>query len=203
MKKKVIILITVLLNACSSPTKKIYYHLPVENNSINFNKKYQQDNKYAIWIQQVSLPDHLADNGLVYQTNDVEYIIINNDLWVNPLVQQLKQTMICNLSKNPPRWFISDLPLLVIKKDKLNIIVKKIQGRYDGKAVISGEWILEYRNHIIKHYSNFILAQKQDGYDKLFDIFFINYLVKPSKYVIKSRTWDYVLSLNPLLNDIN
>ncbi|WP_422386572.1 ABC-type transport auxiliary lipoprotein family protein [Candidatus Pantoea edessiphila] len=121
-----------------------------------------------MWIQQVLVPDHLAGNGLVYQINDVEYIITSNNLWTNPLVQQLKQTMIYNLSKNLPEWIISDLPSLSeTKKNKLVVIVNKFQGRYDGKAIISGNWMIKYQKFFIKRNFNFILPQYKDGYDEL------------------------------------
>ncbi|MXP51014.1 membrane integrity-associated transporter subunit PqiC [Pantoea sp. SoEX] len=169
MKKSYIILITILLTACcSTAVKKIYYRLPLETNAIVDKKKYHYNDKCAIWVQQILLPDHLAGNGLVYQTNDVEYIITNNNLWANPIVQQLKETMIYNLNKNLPGWFISDIPMLKNKTtNKLNVILHKFQGRYDGKAIISGEWILEYKKYFIMHHFSFIVPQKKDGYDGL------------------------------------
>ncbi|PPI86851.1 membrane integrity-associated transporter subunit PqiC [Candidatus Pantoea edessiphila] len=164
MKKKVIILITMLLTSCNSSIQKTYYHLPLEINAKIFNKPLQHS---TIWLQQILIPDYLSGSGLVYQTNDVEYVITNNNLWVNPLVQQLTQTMVCSLNKKLPEWFISDLPLFRTKKNRLNIVIKKFQGRYDGKAIISGEWILKYQNYFIKRDFNFILTQKKDGYDEL------------------------------------
>jgi uncharacterized lipoprotein YmbA len=30
-----------------------------------------------LWVEQVSIPDYLAGNGVVYQTTDVQYVIAN------------------------------------------------------------------------------------------------------------------------------
>ncbi|MDP8727798.1 ABC-type transport auxiliary lipoprotein family protein, partial [Serratia marcescens] len=35
---------------------------------------------------------------VVYQTNDVQYVIAQNNLWASPLDQQLQQTLVTNLS---------------------------------------------------------------------------------------------------------
>jgi uncharacterized lipoprotein YmbA len=31
--------------------------------------------KRLLWVEQVSIPDYLAGNGVVYQTSDVQYVI--------------------------------------------------------------------------------------------------------------------------------
>jgi uncharacterized lipoprotein YmbA len=51
-----------------------------------------------LWVEQVAVPDYLAGNGVVYQTSDVQYVIANNNLWASPLDQQLRNTLVANLS---------------------------------------------------------------------------------------------------------
>ena len=36
---------------------------------------------------------------MVYQTSDVQYVIANNNLWASPLDQQLRNTLVANLSQ--------------------------------------------------------------------------------------------------------
>ncbi|WP_158674481.1 membrane integrity-associated transporter subunit PqiC [Candidatus Pantoea edessiphila] len=193
MKKEAIILVIALLTACSGSSKKTYYHLPLETNHIHTISNKYHNNQPVLWIQQILLPDHLAGNGLVYQTNDVEYVITNHNLWINPLVQQLKQTMISNLSDNLPEWFISaDIPMIKDKISKLNIIMKKFQGRYDGKVIISGEWLLEHGKYFIKRDFSFIIPQKKDGYDELV------YTLSLGWHKVSDQISKEIINLNPM-----
>lgn len=34
-----------------------------------------------LWLEHVSVADSLAQNGMVYQTNNVQYVIDQNNLW--------------------------------------------------------------------------------------------------------------------------
>ncbi len=60
--------------------------------------KAPQAGNRLLWVEQVSVPDYLAGNGVVYQTSDVQYVIANNNLWASPLDQQLRNTLVANLS---------------------------------------------------------------------------------------------------------
>lgn len=64
-----------------------------------------------LWVEQVSVPDYLAGNGVVYQTSDVQYVIANNNLWASPLDQQLRNTLVANLSARLPGWVVASQPL--------------------------------------------------------------------------------------------
>ena len=69
-----------------------------------------------LWVEQVSIPDYLAGNGVVYQTTDVQYVIANNNLWASPLDQQLRTTLGANLSQQLP----------------FNIVLRQEQDGYDA-----------------------------------------------------------------------
>lgn len=64
-----------------------------------------------LWVEQVTVPDYLAGNGVVYQTSDVKYVIANNNLWASPLDQQLRNTTVANLSTQLPGWVVASQPL--------------------------------------------------------------------------------------------
>lgn len=44
---------------------------------------------------------------------------------------------------------------------------QRFRGRYDGKAVISGQWTLEHQGRFTKQAFNPVLPQQEDGYDAL------------------------------------
>lgn len=112
------------------------------------------------------MPDYLAGNGVVYQTSDVQYVIASNNLWASPLDQQLRNTLVANLSAQLPGWVVASQPLGSVQ-DTLNVTVTGFHGRYDGKVIVSGEWLLNHQGQLIKRPFHIETAQQQDGYDEM------------------------------------
>ena len=117
-------------------------------------------------MEQVSVADYLAGNGVVYQTSDVQYEIASNNLWASPLDQQLKNSLVANLGAQLPGWVVASQPL-GSEQDTLSITVTGFHGRYDGRAVVSGEWLLNRQGKLIKQPFHSELKQDEDGYDAL------------------------------------
>ncbi len=128
----------------------------------------QQQRRFhaQLWLEHVSVADYLAQSGVVYQTNDVQYVIAQNNLWASPLDQQLQQTLVTNLSSALPGWVVSSQPMSS-DQDVLNVTISGFHGRFDGKAIIRGEWVLNRQGHLIKRPFNLELKQGEDGYDAL------------------------------------
>ena len=103
---------------------------------------------------------------LVYQTSDVKYVIANNNLWASPLDQQLRNTLVANLSTQLPGWVVASQPL-GSAQDTLNVTVTEFNGRYDGKVIVSGEWLLNHQGQLIKRPFRLEGVQTQDGYDEM------------------------------------
>lgn len=101
MKKGLIIGAVLLLAGCSSTIDTTYYQLPAGSNMARVSSD-ASASQPMIWVEQVSVPDYLAGNGLVYQTSDVKYVIAANNLWASPLDQQLQQTLVSNLGQALP-----------------------------------------------------------------------------------------------------
>lgn len=165
MKKGLIIGALLLLAGCSSTIENTYYQLPAGSNVARVESA-TGTGQPMIWVEQVTVPDYMAGNGLVYQTSDVKYVIAANNLWASPLDQQLQQTLISNLSKALPGRLVAGAPL-GDTHDTLSVNVTGFQGRYDGQVVVSGEWLLQHQGRLIKHGFNLTLPQTEDGYDAL------------------------------------
>lgn len=109
MKKWLVVIMAFWLASCSSGGEnKSYYQLPIAQSGVQSTAS--RGNR-LLWVEQVSVPDYLAGNGVVYQTSDVQYVIANNNLWASPLDQQLRNTLVANLSARllagsslPSRW---------------------------------------------------------------------------------------------------
>lgn len=165
MKKWIPVALAMLATACSSTPETTYYQLPAASKGAVASSPVTAS-RPAIFVQHVSVPDYLAGNGLVYQSSDVKYVIASNNLWASPLDQQLQQTLVSNLNQALPGWVVSATPLGQTQ-DTLSVNVTAFHGRYDGQAVISGEWVLDHQGSITRKSFSLTLPQKEDGYDAL------------------------------------
>ncbi|QHB32231.1 membrane integrity-associated transporter subunit PqiC [Yersinia canariae] len=163
MMKWMAVIAALLLSACSSTPSKTYYQLPALSAPVGATSSVASR---QLWVEHVGVADYLAAAGVVYQTNDVQYVIASNNLWASPLDQQLQQTLVTNLSHALPGWLVSSQPL-DSDQDVLNVTVTGFHGRYDGRAIISGVWILKHRGQLIKQPFDLALKQNEDGYDTL------------------------------------
>ncbi|MTH46780.1 membrane integrity-associated transporter subunit PqiC [Intestinirhabdus alba] len=164
MKKWLVTAAAFWLAACSSGEEsKRYYQLPVIQNAapVSVSQASRQ-----LWVEQVTVPDYLAGNGVVYQTSDVQYTIANNNLWASPLDQQLRNALVANLSAQLPGWVVASQPLGAAQ-DTLNVTVTGFHGRYDGRVIVSGEWLLNHQGQLIKRPFHIEALQNQDGYDEM------------------------------------
>lgn len=154
-----------LLSACSSTPSKVYYQLPSPLASV---KTVSADAVTArtLWIPHITLTDVLSSSGLVYQTSEVRYTTANNNLWASPLDQQLQQSLIASLNTRLPGWVVSAQPLGNTPA-ALNVTVKAFHGRYDGKAVVQGEWTFSDGGQVLRQPFSLVLPQTEDGYDAL------------------------------------
>lgn len=167
MKKSALAILALLLTACSSGgDNKSYYQLPSPSQVKAQAMAGQNQGNRQLWVEQVSVPDFLAGNGVVYQTSDVQYVIATNTLWASPLDQQLRNTLVSNLSNQLPGWVVASQPL-GSEQDTLNVTVTGFHGRYDGRVIVSGEWLLKHQGQLIKRPFHIELKQQQDGYDEM------------------------------------
>jgi uncharacterized lipoprotein YmbA len=169
MKWIVPVTLAALLAACSSDDSgKTYYQLPEPALPAAAAPAVTpaQTTQRQLWIEHVGVADYLNGTGVVYQTNDVQYVIAKDNLWASPLEQQLQQTLVTQLSRDLPGWLVSS-QTLAGDQDVLNVTVTGFHGRYDGKAVVSGQWTLTQNGRTVTQPFNLQLNQPEDGYDNL------------------------------------
>ncbi|ALB66314.1 probable lipoprotein protein YPO1422 [Cronobacter dublinensis 1210] len=164
MKKWLPLAAVMLLSACSSTEETTWYQLPASTAPVA--RSTPANSQHLLWLEQVAVPDYLAGNGVVYQTTDVQYVIASQNLWASPLDQQLRNTLVTNLSATLPGWVVSAQPLGA-EQDTLNVNVTGFHGRYDGRVIVSGEWLLKHKGQLIKRPFYTGLKQQQDGYDAM------------------------------------
>lgn len=170
MMKWIPVVLALFLTACSSSDHKTYYQLPILDSTpaVTSGSSMMPTGKpRQLWIEHVSVADYLAGNGLVFQTNDVQYVLTQNNLWASPLDQQLQQSLVTYLGQALPGRVVSAQPANSAEQDVLNVNVTGFHGRYDGSALISGSWVLTRNGQTIQRSFNLILKQNEDGYDAL------------------------------------
>lgn len=165
MKKWLTLAAVITLSACSgSDNGKTWYQLPQTSQPAM--QAVSQPGTHLLWVDQVSVPDFLAGTGVVYQTTDVQYVIATNNLWASPLDQQLRNTLVSNLSSALLGWVVASQPL-GNDQQALSVNVTGFHGRYDGKVIVSGEWLVKRQGEIIKRPFHIELKQQADGYDSM------------------------------------
>ena len=168
MMKWIPVVLALFLTACSSSDQKTYYQLPVLSSTASTGSVMSSGAaaQRHLWVERVSVADYLAGSGLVYQTNDVQYTLTQNNLWASPLDQQLRNTLVANLSSQLPGWVVASQPL-GSDQDTLSVNVTGFHGRYDGSVVVSGEWLLNHQGQLMKRPFHLEMKQKNDGYDEM------------------------------------
>ncbi|GKX51858.1 membrane integrity-associated transporter subunit PqiC [Budvicia aquatica] len=167
MMKWNIAVIALLLSACSSQSEVSYYQLPpVAAQSNNAQAVHLSAGK-QLWIESVTVADFLSGPGIAFQTSDVKYTVAKNNLWGSSLDQQLKQALTDNLSVLLPGRVVSGQLVSGHDADVLRVTVTGFQGRYDGYAIVSGYWMLQSDNKIIRRPFNIEAPLQKDGYDEL------------------------------------
>lgn len=168
MMKWIPVVLALLLTACSSSNQKTYYQLPVLSSAATTGNGISSGAiQRHLWVERVSVADYLAGSGLVYQTNDVQYTLTQNNLWASPLDQQLHQALVTYLRRDLPGSLVSTQAANTDDQDVLNVNVTGFHGRYDGIVVISGSWSLTHNGQVIQRDFALNLKQKEDGYDAL------------------------------------
>ncbi|TKI07518.1 membrane integrity-associated transporter subunit PqiC [Martelella alba] len=162
MKKGILLALVVLLMACSGNTQPRYYQLPMAADTA---QGVPATGRH-LWVSRVNVADYLAGNGVVYQTNDVEYVTAGSHLWASPLAQQLRQNLLVTLGNALPGTLVA-AGQSPGDQDSLDVNVTGFHGRYDGKAIIRGEWLLTHNGEVRRYPFSLALSQPGDGYDAL------------------------------------
>ncbi|ACY84106.1 membrane integrity-associated transporter subunit PqiC [Edwardsiella piscicida] len=165
MKRGMMLLAVLALSACSASDQKSYYQLPTTS-AAKASVVQTAPQARQLWVQPVNVTDLLGGMGVVYQQNDVQFVTASNNLWASPLAQQLTQSLVAGLSAGMPGWLVSAQPL-EMGQDTLTVNVNAFYGRYDGKVVVAGEWLLSHQGTLMQKAFHIVLPQQGNGYDAL------------------------------------
>ncbi len=157
-------LIALLLTACSGGAEPAYYALNLPTaKSVTA----EQTAGERLVVTRVTLPEYLNDMGIAYQQNDVQVVTANQARWAEALDKQLTQALVLGLSGR-----LSGVQVIEGADGRpdiwrLSIEVSGFQGRFDGKAVVAGRWVLQRGDQIHSQPFLRLIPLAEDGYPAL------------------------------------
>jgi len=168
-----LLLILILLNACSSAPAKIEYYA-LHFDQLNPPQKSADQTHELVIVEPVILAGFLRQQGLVVQTSDNQLHMSSQHRWAEQLDQALSRTIVGHLENNLPnyrfenqngRW--SEQP-----QYRINLSFSHFHTNANNEAVVAGDfWILTNDNTLVRK-ERFYLAQPlaRDGYSHAVDV---------------------------------
>ena len=158
-------LLALLLTACSGGAEPAYYalNLPTAKSVTAA----QQTAGERLVVTRVTLPEYLNDMGIAYQQDDVQVVTANQARWAEALDKQLTQALVLGLSGR-----LSGVQVIEGADGRpdiwrLSIEVSGFQGRFDGKAVVAGRWVLQRGDQVHSQPFLHLIPLAEDGYPAL------------------------------------
>lgn len=128
-----------LLVGCAAQPTPQYYALTLPSQSTVSDPARQGP---LLQVQNLTLPDYLAQAGIAYQEDDIQLTLANQARWAEPLDRQLGTLLLAQLEQDLPQVQLLG-PEERGEAWRLSLFVDAFQGRFDGQAVISGRWVLQ------------------------------------------------------------
>ena len=158
-------LILLLLAGCAGGATPAYYALNLPADKAAAVAPVQGAARLV--VSRVVLPEYLNEIGIAFQQDDVQVVTANQARWAEALDKQLTQALVLGLSDRlvgvqviegadarPDLW-------------RLSVEVTAFQGRYDGKAVVAGRWLLQQGDKLYAQPFQRLIPLNEDGYPAL------------------------------------
>ena len=157
-------LLALLLTACSGGAEPAYYALNLPTaKSVTA----EQTAGERLVVTRVTLPEYLNDMGIAYQQDDVQVVTANQARWAEALDKQLTQALVLGLSGRLSGVQVIDGADGRPDIWRLSVEVSGFQGRFDGKAVVAGRWVLQRGDQIHSQPFLRLIPLAEDGYPAL------------------------------------
>ncbi|WP_392565631.1 ABC-type transport auxiliary lipoprotein family protein [Utexia brackfieldae] len=167
MKKIWVLLSMWLLVSCSSSLPQKNYYLLTHGHQSSVKPAAIETVNDFIWIAPVNIANFLNKDGLVYQTDPYQYVTATNNLWASPLVAQLQEQVVSELSALLPQRLVSAAPLAT-PTATVKLFISGFHGSYLGDVIIEGYWIImDDQGRTQRKNFSYQLPQTADGYDAM------------------------------------
>lgn len=172
MKRNTITLVAVtfILSACATtPHQPWLYSLTTPTTGTTLPNK-TPTARAALIVNPIHVAEFLQHSGIIYKTAPNRLSVARQHRWAAPLTAQLRQYIYRGLTARLPSIAVypnvSDAPL---KTWRLTVEFNSFHGRFDGKALVAGDWRLRNKNGRVIAQSSFnqAIPLAEDGYEAL------------------------------------
>lgn len=119
-------------------------------------------------VRPVAVASYLNQEGIVMQMSDIELNAANQNLWAEALGRQLTRRLSQSLSQRLEQTTVVGSGQTTPGARALSVDVESFQGRYDGRAVASGEWqLFDDDRLVIQRRFEVTRPLSEDGYPAL------------------------------------
>lgn len=126
--------------------------------------------QFQLRVAAPRLARFLDSDGIVLQLDDITLNEANHHLWAEPLSAQLARGLQARLAARLPETRVVDERTPTDGQSMiLQVDVDRFNGRYDGQAVVSGQWQLRGAQGDLLAMDNFLAETEleADGYPAL------------------------------------
>ncbi|MGL4206778.1 MAG: ABC-type transport auxiliary lipoprotein family protein [Aeromonadaceae bacterium] len=152
------------LLGCASPSTPAYYALELPGAEPPTRQVTQGP---LLVVERVVLPEYLNDMGIAFQQDDVQVVTANQARWAEALDRQLSRSLVQTLSRQFAQLQVVEGPNPDRQVWHLNLEVTGFQGRFDGKAVVAGRWLLQRGELSYSQAFQRTVPLSEDGYPAL------------------------------------
>ena len=176
MIKKVLFCLIFMVIGCSSkPTPETQYFVLTPNAltaSTTTSKALQNDSKNVVVIESINLAEFLDQPGIVLQTDTHQIEVAHYNRWGEPLKRSLHRYILETLTTQLTQHSLmsSDEFSSDLIHHELEITVNQFNGTTDGKALLSGHWMLKQadtKKHIFHNAFSYQVTLVSSGYPDL------------------------------------
>lgn len=158
-------LLTTLVGCSSGTAEKHYFQL--ESHLQNQRSQTLNSAHGFIWIESIDVASFLNKQGIVLQTDNIQFVTASNNLWGSSLSQQLGDRLEQDLAIFLPHYLVSTkaitTPTMTVK-----LFIDGFHGSYTGDAIIKGRWVVkDSKDNIETKFFEHRIALKNNGYAAL------------------------------------
>ena len=143
LRKAGVLVIIAALAACASPNKDRFYQLSYTNQDSSSGAA-----KYDVIIDTVTIPDSINRPQLVVQKSPTESQILDEQRWVAPLDEQIRQAFLANLQAQlPEAWLAQRVDThATLPRYFLHTEIQQLQINPSQDVAIDIVWIISDAN---------------------------------------------------------
>lgn len=160
--------ILLLAGCASGGSAMARYTLPLD--PLPAAQRYPDNPLHTVVLEPVRLAGYLNSEGIVMQLSDIEVQQARNHLWAESLQRQLERSLQQQLSVGlADARVVRDPSPDAQSVVRVQVEVEAFQGRYDGQALVRGEWQIRDRSGQLLAWQPFNIerALASDGYPSL------------------------------------